>query len=904
MNNVFKVARRAGRYGLRAQVIFGLAIVALLWSGVLVKYRHDVEASYQDELRNGRSLALLFEENVLRSLGEADKAILFLRRQIEAHHGGSDSRQLALSSEIIGELIAQVAIIDAGEIMLAPGASSEPTKPVGLSEREYYRVHLDQAGDNLFVSKPMTGHVSGKWSVQLTRKFVDKSGSFAGVVVASLNPERFTEFYRSIDLGPGGSISLIGLDGVVRASAGAGGDGRFSLGQDLNATTLARKIRQQGVGSFVEPASDQARERLVTFRTVREHPLAVTLSVPTAEIYAPAVHDLKRNAAIAAFLSLIVAGIVLRGARDQIRLRRAQGSLLRSQRRAQRTSERLRLTLDNISQGIILVTGDGRLAVINRQFVKLLDLPEHLLIGSRRFEEVVQHQAERGDFDLSTLPPGVTPLQYYTRRDEAGQFATYERTRPNGTVLEVRTTALPDGGFVRTFTDITARRHAQSEVDRLASEDALTGLPNRRVFQQSLIRYARPPSIEGADSNQAADGFALLYLDLDHFKEVNDTLGHPVGDCLLQAVALRIKQSLRGDDLAARLGGDEFAVIVPSVNSVEEPTMVAQRLMEGLAQPFEIAGQQINIGVSVGIALYPRDAQDPELLLTASDVALYAAKSAGRGTWRLYDAKMAEEIATKRSAEIELRQAIADGQLVLHYQPLYDLAEEKIVGFEALTRWQHPEKGLIPPDQFITVAEETGLIVQLGDWAMRAACREASRWPAHCRVAVNVSSIQFRSSDFLATVCSILAETGLAADRLELEITETTLLQDSEATLRTLSDLRQLGLKILLDDFGTGYSSLAYLRTIPLTGIKIDQSFIQDLTTNAEAKVIIRSITEIAATLGMTTTAEGIETEAQLASVRALGCREAQGFLLSKPVPANEVAELLQRSPVLRPRAA
>lgn len=905
MQKLIKLARRKGRYALCAQVVFGVVIIAMLWSGVLFKYWHDADAAYQDELRNGRNLALLFEENVLRSIGETDKAILYLRRQIESRFGTTDFHKLVSSSDIISELIVQVAIIDADGIMRASSASPGPAKPIDLSDREHYRVHLGQTRDDLFVSKPVVGRASGKWSVQLTRRFRDQKGRFAGVVVASLNPQHFTQFYRLIDLGPGSSISLIGLDGVVRASGGGdGGNGRFGLGEDVSATPLARQVREKGAGSFIEPANARRGERLATFRTVRGYPLAVTLSLPTAEIYADSVRDLRRNSIIALVLSLIVVGIIIRGVRDQIQLRRAQGSLLRSQRRAQRTSERLRLTLDSISQGIILVTGDGRLAVINRQFVKLLDLPEHLLVGSRRFEEVVDHQVERGDFDLSTLPPGVTPLQYYTRRDEAGNFATYERTRPNGTVLEVRTTGLADGGFVRTFTDITARRHAQSEVDRLASEDALTGMPNRRLFQQSLVRYARPQAGGDADGHQAVSEFALLYLDLDRFKEVNDTLGHPVGDCLLQAVARRIKQILRADDLAARLGGDEFAVIVPYAGAVEEPTLVAQRLMDSLAQPFDIAGQQISIGVSVGIALYPQDATDPELLLQASDVALYAAKAAGRGAWRLYDAGMADEIAAKRRTEIELRQAIADGQLVLHYQPLYDLADDRIVGFEALTRWQHPDKGIISPGEFIAVAEETGLIVQLGQWAMRAACHQAATWPSSCRIAVNVSSIQFKSSDLPGTVRSILAETGLAASRLEIEITETALLQDTEATLRTLDDLRQLGIRISLDDFGTGYSSLAYLRTIPLTGIKIDRSFIKDLPATAEAKVIIKSITEIAATLGMTTTAEGIETEAQLASVRALGCREAQGYLISRPVPASDVVELLQRAPAHRPRAA
>ncbi|NJO34779.1 MAG: EAL domain-containing protein [Rhodospirillales bacterium] len=457
-------------------------------------------------------------------------------------------------------------------------------------------------------------------------------------------------------------------------------------------------------------------------------------------------------------------------------------------------------------------------------------------------------------------------------------------------MLEVRSTALPDGGFVRTFTDITERRHAQAEVGRLASEDVLTGLPNRRLFQQELEKCAQVSCSSFGAEHQ---GFALLYLDLDHFKDVNDTLGHPVGDGLLQAVAQRLKQIVRNDSIAARLGGDEFAILIRSVISTDQPEAVAKRLVAALAHPYDIYGQTITIGVSIGIALSPHDATDPDLLLKAADMALYAAKAAGRSTYKFFHGSMAEQVRVRREVEIDLRQAIDKQELELHYQPLLNLATHSISGFEALMRWRHPVRGLVAPADFIPIAEDTGLIVPLGAWAIRTACLEAMNWPRTCKISVNVSSIQFKSGSLVATVRDILAETGLPAGRLELEITETTLLNDSETTFGILRELRELGVKVSLDDFGTGYSSLSYLRTIPLNGIKIDRSFVKDLGKGPGGDVIISSVIDIAKTMAMTTTAEGVETAEQLKLLTTLGCHEAQGFLISKPIPGQQVLDLI-----------
>ena len=436
--------------------------------------------------------------------------------------------------------------------------------------------------------------------------------------------------------------------------------------------------------------------------------------------------------------------------------------------------------------------------------------------------------------------------------------------------------------------DITHRRQAQEAVTRLASEDALTGLGNRRLFREHLEKRSLQPRT--ADEQ----GFALLCLDLDWFKDVNDTLGHWIGDALLKSVAERLTSTLRAGNTVARLGGDEFAVLLPRTNSAQKTEVLAKRIIELLAQPYDIYGHRIQVGVSIGIALAPHDGNDPDLLLKAADMALYAAKAAGRGTYKFFHKSMAEQLRARRQLELDLRAAIENDELELHYQPLLNVEDQSITGFEALMRWRHPIRGMVFPGEFIPVAEETGLITALGAWALRKACAQAATWPEHIYVAVNVSPMQFRNGDLVATVNQALQEAGLPPSRLELEITETILMQENESTIDTLHELRSSGVRISMDDFGTGYSSLSYLRSFPLNKIKIDRAFVKDLGTTSASDVIIRSIIDIARTLEMTTTAEGVETSLQFQSLQLLGCSEAQGYYLSKPLPASQLPNLIE----------
>ncbi|GGK17598.1 putative bifunctional diguanylate cyclase/phosphodiesterase [Salinarimonas ramus] len=436
--------------------------------------------------------------------------------------------------------------------------------------------------------------------------------------------------------------------------------------------------------------------------------------------------------------------------------------------------------------------------------------------------------------------------------------------------------------------DVTERERAEAKIAHMALHDALTDLPNRVLFRErvdeALSRLRR-----------AGDGVAVLCLDLDHFKAVNDTLGHPVGDKLLTQVAARLTANVREADMVARLSGDEFAIVARDACAPQALDALAQRLVAALDEPFEIDGHQVVIGLSIGIAIAPADGADADTLIKNADIALYRAKAEGRRGYRFFEASMDARLQARRLLELDLREAVRRGELVLHYQPQMDTEHDRITGFEALLRWQHPTRGLVPPADFIPVAEETGLIVPIGEWVVRRACADATAWREPYRVAVNLSPAQFKSKALVASIVHALADTRLPAQRLELEITESVLLAETEGNLATLHALKQLGVKISLDDFGTGYSSLSYLRSFPFDKIKIDRSFVRELSEREDSAAIIRAIAGLGQSLGMATMAEGVETREQLERLRTLGLTEVQGYLLSPPRPADAFPEIAPR---------
>jgi diguanylate cyclase (GGDEF)-like protein len=423
----------------------------------------------------------------------------------------------------------------------------------------------------------------------------------------------------------------------------------------------------------------------------------------------------------------------------------------------------------------------------------------------------------------------------------------------------------------------------------LAHHDPLTGLANRSLFYQQLD--------EALVGIRAGSQVAVLYIDLDYFKEVNDTHGHPVGDALLIKVAERLRVCVRETDTIARLGGDEFALIQTGPHSRSDASDLARRIINTLSAPYEVSGDLIRIGASIGIAIAPGGGADANDLFKSADIALYSAKADGRGTYHFFVPAMKEPYLARQALKTDLRLALANGEFQLAYQPVIDVQSNQVRGFEALLRWQHPDRGFMLPAEFIPVAEETGLILPIGEWVLERACAEASKWPEQLWVAVNLSPSQFQHWDLPEKVAGVLSRAGLHPSRLELEITESVLLHDSKANLLTLHKLRELGIRLALDDFGTGYSSLSYLQKFPFSKIKIDRSFISELPDKEEANAlaIVRAIAALGRSLGMSITAEGVETQLQLDRIRARGCDEAQGYFFSKPIWADEVEALLGR---------
>src|SRR5712672_68738 len=517
-------------------------------------------------------------------------------------------------------------------------------------------------------------------------------------------------------------------------------------------------------------------------------------------------------------------------------------------------------------------------------------------------------------FGVSTevVKPGCTIHDLLNHRREIGSFkgdvdaycATLFRKMAQGeifqTILEtadggsiqVSYRPLPRGGWVTTLEDITERRRVEDRITHLAHYDALTDLPNRALFHEQLKReLAR--IVPG-------EQLAVLYIDIDEFKSVNDTLGHLIGDQLLKSVAVSLGRCVRGTDFVARLGGDEFAIVQTAVRTVDDVTELVTRVLDAIRRPYECLGHQVTTDASIGVALAPQHGAELDQILKNADLAMYAAKSAGRRTYRFFEPEMDARVRARRILEMDLRQAIIDGSFQVYYQPSVSLEDNKIVGCEALLRWRHSERGMISPAEFIPIAEETGLINQLGEWVLTTACAEAATWPDDIKLAVNVSPVQFRSGTLALKVVAALAASGLAANRLELEITEAVLIRDDEAALAILHQLRAIGVRIALDDFGTGYSSLSYLQRFPFDKIKIDRCFVNDIAEPDGSSAIVQAVVNIAAERNIMTTAEGVETPQQQELLRALGCSEMQGDLFSPPKPAAEIRQLFHQSAAVK----
>jgi diguanylate cyclase (GGDEF)-like protein len=543
--------------------------------------------------------------------------------------------------------------------------------------------------------------------------------------------------------------------------------------------------------------------------------------------------------------------------------------------------------LNNMSQALCMVDSNQRLIVCNVRFLELFGLSAGVVQPGTQVADVFRAMGAIGRYPEPLIEAIRSAQQALVFGHSPGRFM---QEIANGAAVAISHQPMLGGGWVATYEDVTERRHAEARIQFMAHHDALTRLPNRRLFHDRMAEMLAHPQ-------HPEDRLAVICLDLDYFKNINDTLGHPVGDALLEAVAARLQTCVSAGDVVARLGGDEFAVLQSSPDQPAKAEMLAQDIIDALREPYELDGQRAIVSVSVGIVVAADRDISADLLLRNADMALYRAKADGRGTFRFFEAEMDAQMQARRAMELELREALSRHELKVHYQPIFDLQANKISGFEALIRWHHTTMGMIPPSQFIPLAEELDLIDSIGAWVMKQACTDAMAWPEAVKVAVNLSPVQFRHNTLVQSVTAALRSSGLAANRLELEITESALLQDDEAVLSTLHQLRGLGVRTSLDDFGTGYSSLSYLRAFPFDKLKIDQSFVREMATRPDCLVIVNSVADLARQLGIITTAEGVETAEQLAQVRAAGCAEAQGYYFDGPQPAQIIHRWFVQQP-------
>lgn len=565
--------------------------------------------------------------------------------------------------------------------------------------------------------------------------------------------------------------------------------------------------------------------------------------------------------------------------------------LLERKVQLEQVNMQLDVALNNMTHGLCMFDGGQKLIICNGRYASMYNLPEHLTKPGTDLAQILKYRTEIGNLYPQ---PDDSLIDAALIGKNGSQHSV--RELPDGRVISIARQTMPDGGWVTVHEDVTERRKTEAKIAHLACHDQLTNLPNRVFFRTKLE--------EAVGRLQRGKRFAVHCLDLDRFKAVNDTLGHPIGDILLKSVSDRLQDCVQASDFVARLGGDEFAIIQSNVERAEDCCSLARRIIDTVSEPYSIDGQQLIIGASIGIAIASGKETNPDLLLKNADLAMYRAKADGRGTYLIFEQEMDARIQARRAMERDLRHALNSNEIELYYQPVVDTKQGSVSGFEALVRWFHSRDGEIPPSKFIPLAEENGLIGPLGEWIFRTACAEASKWPHDIRLAVNLSSAQIKYRNIAQVILGALAASGLAASRLEIEITKSVLLENDGKTLALLNEFRSLGIRIVMDDFGTGYSSLSYLRNLPLDKIKIDQSFIHDLAQKPEARAIVRAIISLASALNICVVAEGVETAEQLQIVQAEGCHEVQGFFFSRPQPAAEVGRIIGQCNKLMQAAA
>jgi diguanylate cyclase (GGDEF)-like protein len=851
--------------------LMGALLIGFIWLSVNFFLENERNTAELAAVKNSMNLAGAFDEHLSRSLSETDRALKLLRNRYARAPGEFDLDDWLKTVQLFDNEILQVSLIDANGVLRL--SSVDPTRFVGLdlSDREHFKVHVHSDSDELFISKPVIGRTTQKWSIQLSRRIANEDGSFGGVIVASLDPSYLTRIYNAVNTGSAGHIRIIGTDGVVRATSGST---MSLLGRDLSGIDMFKRYPRETSGWYYTDSSFSDRiPRLMAFRALKSYPLIIMVGQSSHEIFALLGIKQRVGYLVASVLTLVILAVAVFS---------ISGSMAREhdKKRLEHTNMLLNATLAHMPHGICMFGADKNLALANDLYSTMYGL------------------------EPGQIPPGTPLIDILKARIEAGsspkdadkyleeRLADAHSSRPSyviselqdGRIFSISRQAMPDGGSVAIHQDITTQKRTEEKISYLAHYDALTNLANRVRFLEH---------VNAAAENYRARGmrFAVHLLDLDRFKEVNDSLGHAIGDALLFEIASRLSESVGPGDVVARLGGDEFTVLQTiGDNGAEEAILLADRIRRVIARPFDIDGHHLTIETSIGIAVAPEHGLVAHELLKKADLALYRTKADGRNGWRLFESHMEQAANERLAMAMALRESIDREEFELHYQPVVSVTTENVVGVEALLRWRSPGGELVAPGSFIPLAEDTGLIIPLGEWALRRACKDAACWPSDVRLAVNLSPVQIRGGDMVDTVKRALADSGFPASRLELEVTESVLLQHNEQNLRVLHELQDLGIAIVLDDFGTGYSSLSYLLSFPFDKIKIDRTFVAELSRRSDCAAIVSAVSGLARSLNIATTAEGVETTEQFTLLRAAGCTLAQGFLFGQPC-SNTVLE-------------
>jgi diguanylate cyclase (GGDEF)-like protein/PAS domain S-box-containing protein len=905
-----------------------IPFIVLATVGLWKEWQTKHEAAIGRALNEARLIAAQVDDHI----GNLDNLLLGLSRAVSTNPADADTTS-ALLRQVKSQLpdfVSHVILFSLDGYSIATSFENE-IGPFYAGDRLYFRKLL--AGERVAIGEVIHGRVSGKWLINLARPVEDASGRPLGVISIGTWLEHFQDALRLDHLPADSVVRIVSEAGTVIAQSV---NGPNWIGRDMSeSAAVLRHMRAKEISEIV-PWLDGI-ERITGSSTAHRVPWLVSIGLPRDIAWAAIASALGWGvlfctiALLAAFAvawtlsarlvrpiqqldrdaSMLAAGDLSH--RSAIRTRDEIGDLARSfnqmaasleqrHEEATRAADDFRTTKDALAALIehapvpivVKELEAQKFVLVNRAYEKFMGICRDQLIGRTVNNLFPPDEAEK--------------IIYYDQRAlgskeciTSGEFSVH--TPKNGLRIVTTTRLVVHGAdnraqhLMAVIEDVTERKKVEEQIFHIAHHDALTGLPNRIQYNERLEQELKRVE-RGAN-------LAVLYLDLDHFKNINDTLGHSIGDELLKTAAERLRSCVRETDTIARLGGDEFAIIQTEIDQPTDAAALADRIQEAIRAPFDLDGLHAVTNVSIGISLAPANATVSTELMKQADMALYRAKAAGRNTYRFFEPEMDTSMRARRRIESSLREALVNGGLELHYQPIVRVADDTITGVEALLRWRHAERGMLSPAEFVPVAEETGLIIPVGEWVLRQACSDAAKWPGEIKVAINLSPAQFKDRRLMPIILSALAGSGLHPSRLELEITEELLLQDDESTLARLHQLRELGVQIVMDDFGTGYSSLNYLRRFPLDKIKIDQAFIGGLSDgNAVSIAIVHAVVGIAKVLKVRTTAEGIETEEQMNLVKALGCTEMQGYLFGTPTPAEEMIRLLAHAADRRASAA